>query len=230
MHQNIHELIPFNTACEEFIAGKYILADMKIASILRIIANDEKIKNIISSAIEDYDFAKAFENASKEYDTGFKLVLPTNENEIIAFVYNLLYRFNSKMLDFYDFIARYYKVEGEVSGKEFYNFANAIIIPFRDAINDIYSKRHVIVDTDDYQTNYYNKIMSTIRVIANDIDNLKLKMNEKEEFTMLLNSLYLASEKNDKKLVYSLMIALDYFTRVNKKIRTTYLALEECFS
>lgn len=229
-NQSIHELIPFNTACDEFILGKYILADIKIASILKIIADDEKLKNIISSCIDDYDFNAAFSLASKENNKGFILTLPTNEKEIIAFVYNLLYRFDNKVYDFYDFIARYYKIEGEHNGKEFYNFANAIIIPFKNAINDIYSKRHVIVDTDDYQTNYYNKIKTCVRMIMKNIDNYKLKMNEKEEFTMLLNSLFIASEKNDKKLVYSLMIGLDYFTKVNKKSRSAYLSLEECFA
>ena len=102
-NQSIHELIPFNTACDEFILGKYILADIKIASILKIIADDEKLKNIISSCIDDYDFNAAFSLASKENNKGFVLTLPTNEKEIIAFVYNLLYRFDNKVYDFYDF-------------------------------------------------------------------------------------------------------------------------------
>ncbi len=229
-NQSIHELIPFNTACDEFILGKYILADIKIGSILKIISEDEKIKNIITSCIDEYDFNTAFSLASKENENGFSLTIPNNEKEIIAFVYNLLYKFDNKIYDFYDFISKYYKNEGESNGKEFYNFANAIIIPFKQAINDIYSKRHVIVDADDYQTNYYNKIKQCIRLIMKNLDIYKLKMNEKEEFTMLLNSLFIASEKNDKKLVYSLMIALDYFTKINKKSRPAYLSLEDCFT
>ena len=62
------------------------------------------------------------------------------------------------------------------------------------------------------------------------MENLKLGLNEKEEYKLLLNSLYVASDKNDKNLVYSLMIGIDYFTKHNKKVRKTYLALEECFS
>ena len=71
--------------------------------------------------------------------------------------------------------------------------------------------------------------MSTIKLILKNLDLYKLNINQKEEFTMLLNSLYLASEKNDKKLVFSLMIGLDYFTKANKKSRNAYLSLEECF-
>lgn len=229
-NQVVHDLINFNTACDEFVNGKYILADVKISSLLNIIAEDEKLRNIVASTLEDYDFKEKLINATKSEGNGYVLILPTDEKEIIAFVYSLFYRFNNKTIDFYDFISQYYKSDDENPGKEFYNFANAIITPFKNAINSIYSKRHVIVESDDYQKNYYNKLITTVKLIVKNIDNYKLKMNEKEEFTMLLNSLYLASQKNDKKLVFSLMIGLDYFTRCNKRTRNAYLSLEECFT
>ena len=47
--------------------------------------------------------------------------------------------------------------------------------------------------------------MTTIKLIMKNLDAYKLNMNQKEEFTILLNSLYLASEKNDKKLVFYLV-------------------------
>ena len=62
------------------------------------------------------------------------------------------------------------------------------------------------------------------------MDAYKLSLNEKEEFTMLLNSLYLACEKNDKNLVYSLMIGLDYFAKAHKHVKPAYFSLEECFN
>ena len=229
-NQVVHDLINFNTACDDFVNGKYILADVKISSLLNIIAEDNKLRNIVASTLEDYDFKEKLINATKSEGNGYILILPTDEKEIIAFVYSLFYRFNNKSIDFYDFISQYYKSDDENPGKEFYNFANAIITPFKNAINSIYSKRHVIVEADDYQKNYYNKLITTVKLIVKNIDNYKLKMNEKEEFTMLLNSLYLASQKNDKKLVFSLVVALDYFSRCNKKTRNAYLMLEECFT
>ena len=230
MNQVVHDLINFNTACDEFVNGKYILAEVKISSLLNIIAEDDKLRNIVASTLENYDFKENLIKATKSEGNGYSLTLPTDEKEIIAFVYSLFYRFNNKTIDFYDFISQYYKSDDENPGKEFYNFALAIITPFKDAINSIYSKRHVIVESDDYQKNYYNKIITAVKLIVKNIDNYKLKMNEKEEFTMLLNSLYLASQKNDKKLVFSLMVGLDYFSRCNKRTRNAYLTLEECFT
>ena len=225
---NIQELKPFNNACEEFISGKYILVDMKIASILNIIAGDEKLANIVNSCTQGYDFIEKSKEHLVVNDTEAYISLPATDQEVIAFVYNLLYRFKSGNIDFYEFLTTFYGAES-ANGKEFGEFTKAIIIPFKNALNSIYSKRHILVESSDYQNNYYNKIMSTIRLIVKNLDAYKLNMNQKEEFTMLLNSLYLASEKNDKKLVYSLMIGLDYFTKCNKKSRVAYLSLEECF-
>lgn len=225
---SIQELKSFNNACDEFISGKYLLVDIKINSILNLIDNDEKLSNIINSCLQDYDFSAEYKKYAINNDEETKLSLPSSDKEIIAFVYNLLYKFKSGNLDFYQFLSTFYGFETS-NNKEFNNFAKSVITPFKDAINNVFSKRHIIVESNDYQNNVYNKIMSTIKLILKNLDLYKLNMNQREEFTMLLNSLYLASEKNDKKMVYSLMIGLDYFTKSNKKSRVAYLSLEECF-
>ena len=223
---NIQELIPFNNACNEFATGKYILADIKISSILKTLETEEKLKSIVSSCCEDFNFTQEFNKAIKQENETLSFNIPENEKQTIAFVYNLLSSFKNSTINFYDFLSKFYPNENS----DFSAFANAVVIPFKNAVNNIYAKLHVLVETDDYQNNIYNKIKTNVKLIVSNIDNFKLKMNEKEEFTMLLNSLYLASERNDKKLVYSLMIGLDYFTKAYKKTRPAYLSLEECFS
>lgn len=224
----VQELIPFNKACEEFVSGKYILADIKISSILKIVEADAKIRDIISSCCENFNFQNSFNKAIISEEDNIIFNIPNHEKEIVAFVYNLLSAFKNNTINFYDFLNKFYP--GENSNSDFLSFSNSIITPFKNAINTIYSKRHILVETNDYQNDIYNKIKTTIKLILTNSDNYKLKMNEKEEFTLLLNSLYFASEKNDKKLVYSLMIGLDYFSKCNKKTRSAYLSLEECFA
>lgn len=224
----IQELLPFNNACDEFISGKYILIDLKISSILNIISQDEKLLNIVNSCLKNYDFATQSKQHMINNDERTRFSLPDNDKDIVAFVYTLLYRFNTKMLDLYDFLKVFYNAENAGS-KEFGDFAQTIITPFKNAINSIFEKRHVLVESSDYQSNIYNKIMTTIKLIVKNLDSYKLNMNQKEEFTMMLNSLYIASERNDKKLVFSLMIGLDYFAKSNKKARNAYHMLEECF-
>lgn len=219
----IQDLQPFNSACEEFIAGKYLLADIKISSILTILDNNDKLKNLVNNCIQNFNFNAEY---SKFLEVNNIYFLKT-EAEIVAFVYSLLYQFKTAKLDFYKFLSQIYGLED--NNKTFSSFTNEIFIPFKNAINNVYSKYHIFTDTDEYQNNVYNKLMSTTKLILNNLDVYKLNMNQKEEFTMLLHSLFIASEKNDKKLVYSLMIGLDYFSKSNKKSRNAYLSLEECF-
>ena len=225
---NIQELKNFNNACDEFVLGKYILVDLKITSILKIIAEDEKIANIVNTCLSSTDFNALCRQCLINTDGEYSIIMPNDEISIVSFVYNLLYRFKSGELDLYKFLKKYYN-QDTVGSKEYTQFAQTAILPFKDAINSIYAKRHIIVESDDFQINYYNRLMSTIKLVAKNVDAYKLNINDREEFTMLLNALYIASEKNDKKLVFSLMIGLDYFTRVHKKSRIAYLTLEECF-
>ena len=229
MAENL-DLTRFNDICDELIAGKYILVDIKIASLLNVINEDEKIKNIVATSLNNFDFSTHFNNSIKEYNNILRLTPPSEEKDIIAYVYNILYRIKNKDISLYEFLLKYFSGEDVESGAEFKNFCDLFILPFKNAINNIYAKRHVIIETDDYQNNVYNKLKLTIELIYKNIDNYKLKLTEKEEFSMLLNSLFTASEQNNKKLVFALMIGLDYFTKANKKARTAYLSLEECFA
>lgn len=231
MGANVKDLVEFNNICDEFIEGKYILADVKIASLLKVIANQERLKNIIASCSDKFDFNLAYKNAVSEDEEGNQiLTLPGDEKDLIAFVFSLLYRIDNKMIDVYEFISNFYREEGAEVGKEFMNFTNSIILPFKEAVNNVYSSRHIVVESNEYQADYFNKLLTTIPLLAKNMDNYRLKMNEKEEFSLLLNALYLASENADKKQVFALMIGLDYFTKVNKRARVAYLTLEECFT
>lgn len=224
----IQDLKLFNNSCEEFMMGKYILADIKISSILKLIAENDKLKNIVSSCLLDYNFDLEYKKYAIVTEDNASFSIPSNDKEIIPFVYSLLYKFSTGAIKFNDFLNRFYNID-DMKGASFEAFAKYVIYPFKNAINNTYSKRHILVETKDYQNNIYNKIMSTIKLILKNVDIYKLNINQKEEFTMLLNSLYYSSEKNDKKMVYSLMVGLDYFTKANKRTRNAYLSLEECF-
>ena len=223
----VKELILFNSACQEFINGKYILAEMKISSILKIIEEENKLKQLVSSCINEFNFQVFFNSCIKQNGEHSSFNMPTDEKQIIALVYCLLSSFKNKNINFTDFINTFYSINDVA---EISKFAENVISPFKNAINSMFAKVNIVVETDEYQNNIYNKLKNNLKLILNSIDNFKLKITEKEEFTMLINSLYLASEKSDKKLVYSLMIGLDYFSKYNKKTRNAYLSLEECFS
>lgn len=217
------ELIPFNTACEEFMNGKFIFPENKIALILKTLENNEKLKNIVSSALVNYNFNDVYQ-AMVENNS---FVLPDSNKELIAFVYCLLFNFQNKNLPFNAFIS---KIKTEPESNGFAEFCSNFFAPFKETINAEFLKQSNNIQVEEVKKSYFQKLMTAIEQIFKNIDNFKLKMAEKEEFSMLLNSLYLACEKNDKKLVYSLMVGLDYFTKAFKKTRNAYYSLEECFT
>lgn len=223
MNTNIKELSALNNACDELLAGKYILIDIKIKSILNVIDTDTKLKDIVSSYVSNYNFNDLYNTVMNNSFAAIQ-----DEKQIISFVYNLLYRFSNKDIDFQEFLNTFYP-DLDIT-IQIANFVNDVIIPFKQAVGNIFIKRHVIVESNEYQNNYYNKIKTVVNLILSNMDTYKLDLNSKDEYTMLLNSLYNASDKSDKSLVYTLMVAIDYFTKFHKKVRKTYLALEECFN
>ena len=209
--QNLNQ---FNITCEQLLNGKYILIDTKISSLLKIIEDNEKLKNIVSASLNEFDFSHTFNG-----EINVNTILPYNEKEIVSFVYTFLFKFKNNELNL-----------GENANETINQLIPNFLPSFQNAINSLFNKSHQEVETDEFQNNIYNNIKSTITLVLENLDNYKFTTTNKEEFLMLANSLYTASDKNDKNLVYSLMIGLDYFTQRNKKLRLIYLALEECFS
>lgn len=210
----MQDLDQFNIACEQLLNGKYVLIEVKLSSLLKIFDENEKLKILVSNALNKYNFSSAFED---EINTN--LVLPQDEYEVISFVYTLLYKAKNNELNF-----------GEAGSGNLIQIVNKILPSFQSAINNMYSKNYQQIEAEEYRNNIFNNLKSTITLILDNLDKYKFTTTNKEEFLMLINSLFQACEKNDKKLVYSLMIGLDYFTLANKKLRSIYLTLEECFS
>jgi len=210
----MQDLDQFNIACEQLLSGKYILIDVKISSLLKTIDENEKLKNIVSKALNEFDFSYIFNNEINQ-----NTILPFSENEIVSFVYTFLFKFKNNQLNL-----------GENTSETLNQLIPNFLTSFQSSINNLYNKTHQEVETDEFQQNIFNNLKSTINLVLENLDKYKFNTTNKEEFLMLINSLYSASETNNQKLVYSLMIGLDYFTQCNKKLRTIYLALEECFS
>lgn len=222
------ELKQFMLACDEFIKGKYIVADTKISAILKAIAYSEKIKNIISNCLFDFDFDKAFKLAAGSEDE-VKFELPEEITKVVAFCFTILFKIDCKEINFYDFISKHFKQENEFSNKEFEAFSKKVVIPFKDAIEKLYTNTHILVDSEEYKNNIYNKIILQIKLIKKTLGQYKLKNINEEEFNILLDSFLSACDKNDKQQVFAFLIAVDYFTQTHKKCRPVFNKIQDCF-
>lgn len=226
MDNNNLDLKAFNESCEDFLNGKYILAEYKISAILKSVTSSDKLKNIVSSCIENYNFSEEFK---KVLGDNHVVTLPEDVKGIIAFCFSLLYNIESKNIAFFDFLSEYYGYN-DISGLESYkSFAMHIILPFKEAINNVYMKTHILVDTVDYQNNIYNKLKKICNLVLDNIDNYKLKDVYKEEFEILINAMHDACVRNDKETVYAVLVGVDYFSLQHKKTKVVYEQFKECF-
>lgn len=129
----------FIIACNEFIDGKYILADIKIGKILTAISQSDKLYNLLAESLINYDFDKELnkiQSMNKRDGYAF-LTLPDDYNVVVPFVFSLLVEIDSKHLSFGDFLSASFPLSN--SQKEEYEaFGKYIITPFRDAIAHIF--------------------------------------------------------------------------------------------
>ena len=121
-------------SCNDIINGKFILANYKIANILKNISNSKEVYNLLANCLNNFDFEREFSRAqlrSASHTT--KLVLPTEKEKLLPFVFCLLYNLDNNSINFDTFLREFYRSENG-HGEEFASFANAVVVPFRDFI------------------------------------------------------------------------------------------------
>lgn len=220
------DLRQFNLACEDLIAGKYILANIKVKALINSINSSEKLTDLVSHSLDGFDFGLAF----RESVTSEGLSLPHGDKNVIAYCFNVLYNLDEGTVTFLDFLSKYFASSKLSGGEEFKAFANTIIEPFKLAINNEYKNVYQMTSSEDYQNNLYHKLARVAEANLNLIDEIRIKDIEKEELQLLLTAMIDASEKNDKKLIYAIMVGLDYFVKYNKRAKHIYLQLKDCFT
>ena len=106
------ELNLFLARADEFIDGKYILADIKIVNLLKSIAYSKTLLAIFENCLKDFDYASAkkkylVKNKFLSEDKG-EFVLPSNSRELLAFTFLILMDVDSRKINLNDFINKYF--------------------------------------------------------------------------------------------------------------------------
>ena len=137
------ELDLFLLRADEFIEGKYILADVKIINLLKAIASSNTLLAIFKNCLDGFDF----EEAKKKYllsskvqsDNRGEFILPKNTGELLALIFNLLVKIDAKEIDFSSFVTRYFFEDGSFSSS-YQAFVSAMIKPFKLAVKEVMEK------------------------------------------------------------------------------------------
>lgn len=210
------EIEKFFSACDEFINGKFILADIKIAKLLRAITESPTIYNIVAENLINYDYKK--ESVLLEEDCKAKndgnLILPEDKDVVIPYVFSLLVEIDSKQINFNEYLENNF-VSASSQKEEYEAFAYCIIIPFKNAI-----AKAVGLDIDADEENCKDlkeDLQENEPKIEHSNDQKKeevKEIEEKDEETLLFDRLSRMASIIDDKLIF-----------INKPIRRSNIEL-----
>ncbi len=131
------QLEAFSVKAEELVGSKYIIADVKIAGLLKVIASSDILIALFKNCLTDFDYQSAKKNylVKSQFlaeDKG-EFVMPPNSRELLAFVFNILVDIDANRIVFSDFLNKYFFVYGSLTSS-YSAFINAMIKPFKNSV------------------------------------------------------------------------------------------------
>lgn len=131
-----NELVAFLDACDDFCAGKFILADSKSARILETIERSNLLHALISECLTNFSFEREFEKAKQNSKVkGFYFKLPDEPLKIIALSVSLIKEIMNQKLNFPSFLKEMFPASEDKSSFEI--FCGEVIIPFKTQVANI---------------------------------------------------------------------------------------------
>ncbi len=136
MEEKMTPLQRFFTACDDLMNSKHILADKKIEEVMRSIAVCDELTGLFSAVTKGFDYQAAkrvYLRLPDKTRTRAEVYLPTDETELLAFVFCLLAEIDSGAFRLNDFLLRYFYVDGSHTAS-YALFLERVIRPFRNIL------------------------------------------------------------------------------------------------
>lgn len=227
------KILEFIACCDDFASGKFLLIDSKINNILKKIGESDALYNLFQEILVNYNFEKEFSHSQIKFiGKPPKFELPSEPYKILPLVFCMLVKIQDKSLDFPTFLKTYFAGEND----ELYEFAQKVIIPFRNIISAVFeipigdkfvnvepveeASAHAKLNIQKKQEETINKeeVMDKEFEIANDQEEY-----EEVELTNYFDEL--------KKLINDMMTEIDYMPRLKKEVKEdAYLILDAMLS
>ena len=107
----------FLDACNKMIGSKFILIDKRVADVLKSIAENRAVYNLIAECMANFDFDKEYRQATSTYN----FMLPEDPKKLVAFVFCLFNCLDDKKININDLLMKYYSKEKETSPYALFN-------------------------------------------------------------------------------------------------------------
>lgn len=228
-NEDLIKISEFINSIDGLINGKFILADIKISNLLKMIASNNSLYSYIKSCLIDFSFDKELSRAEvkNRFNNG-EFRLPQEKNKIVAFVFCLLVECDAKRMDFYGFINENF-TENK-NGSEYANFANTILIPFKEIIvNEFYSeeedekeieKKEIENTVEEKEDDIFNELKLILDEMKENVSiDRKIKSQDKENINYIISSIIYSMKYKDLNIVNGFVTVLDILAEKHSALR-----------
>jgi len=239
------ELVDFLNACDDFSAGKFILADSKSAKILNSIDKSEVLSTLVEECLSGFSFEREFEKAkqgAKSKGQNFKL--PDEPMKIIGLSVCLIREIVSQKLNFPAFLKELFPATEDKTSFEV--FCNEVILSFKMQVANILDmeiwdgtpqKKHeepeiIPPDTDGSEENdFFSRMIIILQQMHDAVKTDKrIRDSEKNELLCFLSGMIETCKIENTKILSSFIVAFNVLFRKVKCIKFFREEMQECIS
>ena len=123
----------FMRKCDELCASGIILADTRIAELLKCIVASDVLYAVFRKALRGYDHAAACRVCMQGTGARKQILLPKDEAQKAAFIFCLLVDIDGKRLTLNKLLQEYFYADGSLY-ESYFEFCERIVKPLRSAV------------------------------------------------------------------------------------------------
>jgi len=230
----------FMTACAELKNCKFIIAESKIALLLKAIADNRQLYSMFGAALYDFDYKTVFAECVK---SGSGFVPPSDPKTAIALVFRILVDIDSGKMSLRNFLEAYFYSESV--NESYARFGLEVIAPFEPYCRMFITKAEthdellsesgdIARNYDDFNDKYYadlkNDALGCVAALTEFADNGITGVIDRAEYTACLNGLIRVIKADASDSIVSAFLgvkyAVAYFFKSDPKVNEIYKKLE----
>ncbi len=231
----------FLNACEDLKNSKYVIAENKIAALLKSVADNRQLYSMFGAALYEFDYKRTF----TECVVGNGFTLPDEPKKAIALVFRILVDIDSGKMPLENFLQAYFYSESV--NESFARFGLEIVAPFEaycrmffsraDSVNDnvpVFDDDKMQRAYEDVNTKFHRDLrddaLSCVAALIEIAETAIAGVIDRAEYIACLNGLTRCIKLRDYDDIISAFIgvkyAVAYFFKSDKSVIEIYKRLE----
>ena len=230
------QVLSFFEKCDELKNCKFIMATTKLKDILKCIVNCPDLYKLFADVTRDFNYpyvrSKCLITAGDGMYRRSYCIMPQSLEQKLGFAFCLLVEFDQEVIDFNEFICRYFPEDGSYFAS-YHAFCDTVILGMRDAVAEVFKEelKKPLVHSGEQAPNPAKAgLISAINLaISEEMQFLSTRKSVAEEDKAggleILTQLLEAVKANNLLLINALLCGYNYFVLYNRCVSEGFSAL-----